>query len=218
MYKYVIWDFNGTILDDLDLCLDLLNQMLVKQNKQPLSVSRYKEVFGFPIKDYYIEAGLSFDTESFDDMSQFFIKHYQPASFSCKIHSGVIDTLIALQKLGIKSIILSASQTDNLIEQTKVLGIHDYFEYIVGTDNIKGQGKVERGNELMKQTGINPKECLYVGDTIHDAEVAKALGVKVLLYTQGHQSESRLRTVKERIIYEISDIIEVVRGESHEIR
>ncbi len=212
MYKYLIWDFNGTILDDLVLCLDLLNVMLEKQNKPKLDVPAYKHVFGFPIKDYYIQAGLTFDSWSFDQMSQFFIERYQPASFECPIHKGVIETLQTSIQMGLKNIILSASQTDNLIEQTKILNIFQYFDYIIGTDNIKGQGKIERGIQLMKETGIDPKSCLYVGDTIHDAEVAKALGVKVLLYTGGHQSEARLRTANERIIYEISDIINVIKG------
>lgn len=212
MYDYVIWDFNGTILDDVDLCLDLLNQMLIKQNKPTLSVEKYKEVFGFPIRKYYLDAGLSFEQESFDEMSVFFIDRYQPASFQCPIHKGVISTIEELHRLGIRSVILSASHTDNLIEQTKVLNIHQYFDHIIGTDNIKGQGKVERGISFIKESGINPKKCLYVGDTIHDAEVANALGVKVLLYTGGHQSKNRLKSTNETIIYEISDIIKHVKG------
>lgn len=211
MYKYIIWDFNGTILDDLQLCLDLLNVMLEKQSKPKLNVDAYRNVFGFPIKDYYIQAGLTFESWSFDEMSQFFIERYQPSSFNCEIHKGVIDALQEVIRLGMKNIILSASQTDNLIEQTKILNIYPYFEYIVGTDNIKGQGKVERGLKLMKDTGINPKQCIYIGDTVHDAEVAKALGVEVVLFAGGHQSEERLRTANERIIYEISDIISYIK-------
>ena len=153
-----------------------------------LSIEQYKEVFGFPIKDYYIQAGLTFEETSFDELSQFFIERYQPASFSCSLHKGVIETLESLDRLGIKNIILSASKTDNLIEQTQVLDIFKYFEYIIGTDNIKGQGKIERGLELMKQSGIDPMACLYVGDTIHDAEVATTLGVKVILYAGDRKS------------------------------
>ena len=97
MYQYVIWDFNGTILDDLNLCLDLLNEMLVNQSKPMLSVEAYRNVFGFPIKDYYIQAGLTFEKRSFDELSQFFIERYQPASFNCKIHNGVINTLNELR-------------------------------------------------------------------------------------------------------------------------
>lgn len=212
MYKYIIWDFNGTILDDLELCLDLLNDMLQQQNKPVIDVSRYKDIFGFPIQDYYVQAGISFDTVSFDALSQYFIEKYQPASFSCQLNQGVIEVLTETTALGIKHIILSASKTDNLIEQTHVLGINQYFEDVIGTDNIKGMGKVQRGLDWIKETQINPNECLYVGDTIHDAEVAQALGVKVLLYAGGHQSKKQLLTKRKQIIDSIRDIINYIKG------
>ncbi|MCU0104361.1 HAD hydrolase-like protein [Acholeplasma vituli] len=207
MIKYLIWDFNGTILDDLVLCLDLLNDMLEQQNKPRIDIPAYKNIFGFPIKDYYIEAGLSFDTVSFDVLSQYFIQKYQPSSFQCRIHEGVIDVLKMTRNMGVKNIILSASETNNLLEQVKVLGIETYFEHIVGTDNIKGQGKVARGIQLMNDTGIDPKQCLYIGDTIHDAEVAEALGIKVILYSGGHQSKERLKSTNAIIIDHLSDIM-----------
>lgn len=207
MIKHLIWDFNGTILDDLQLCLDLLNDMLTQQNKPSIDIPTYKDIFGFPIKDYYLEAGLSFDTVSFDVLSQYFIQKYQPASFQCHIHEGVIEVLNQTREKDIKNIILSASETNNLLEQTRVLNIDSYFTYIIGTDNIKGQGKVERGIKFMKDTGIDPSTCLYVGDTIHDAEVAQALGVKVILYSGGHQSKQRLKVTNAIIIDHLSDIM-----------
>ena len=63
----------------------------------------------------------------------------------------------------------------------------------------------------MKQSGIDPIACLYVGDTIHDAEVATTLGVKVILYAGGHQSENRLKKTNEAIIDQISDIIKYIK-------
>ena len=64
MQKHIFFDFNGTIINDLDLCLDLLNQILTKQNKRNLSMEEYKNVFTFPIRDYYIAAGVDFNLES----------------------------------------------------------------------------------------------------------------------------------------------------------
>ena len=44
MYKYIFFDFNGTIIDDIDLCLDLLNEILRKQNKPLVGKKKYKEI------------------------------------------------------------------------------------------------------------------------------------------------------------------------------
>ena len=208
--KYIIWDFNGTILDDLDLCLDLLNGMLAKQQKPMVTKKDYLEIFGFPIKDYYIKAGLSFESQSFDDMSVEFIKAYQPKSFKSKLHEGLVQTLDSLKLKGIRHIILSASETNNLIEQVNYFGLTRYFDYIVGTDNIKGLGKIDAGLNLIKELNEDKSRFIYVGDTIHDFEVAEALGVQVVLYTKGHQSEARLKEKTTNIIHHISDIINYI--------
>lgn len=208
--KYVIWDFNGTILDDLDLCVSILNSMLMKQNKPLISKNEYLDIFGFPIQTYYEKAGLSFESDSFEDLSFDFIVKYQPKSMFEQLHEGVIETLIALQNRGIKSIILSASETNNLIEQIEHFGLTQYFDYIVGTDNVKALGKVQAGLKLMKTLNEDKSAFLYIGDTIHDCEVAKALDVNIVLYTKGHQSESRLRDKTNQVIHKIYDIIKYI--------
>ena len=210
--KYIIWDFNGTILDDLDLCLDLLNSMLAKQQKPAVTKNQYLDIFGFPIKDYYIKAGLSFDAQSFDDMSIDFIKAYQPESFKSKLHEGLVQTLDNLKLKGIRHIILSASETNNLKEQVNYFGLTRYFDYVVGTDNVKGLGKIDAGLNLIKQLKEKKEHFIYVGDTIHDFEVAEALGIQVVLYTKGHQSEARLKEKTTNIIHHISDIINYIEN------
>ena len=66
MIKYVFFDFNGTILNDVDLCLNLLNQILAKQGHKSISLEEYKNIFTFPIKRYYELAGIDFSKDSFE--------------------------------------------------------------------------------------------------------------------------------------------------------
>ncbi|HBT59727.1 MAG TPA: hypothetical protein DEA45_02760 [Acholeplasmataceae bacterium] len=210
MKKYVIWDFNGTVLDDLKLSVDLLNVMLRRQNKKELSVDQYLEVFGFPIKAYYEKAGISFEDESFDVMADFFIRQYQPESLKQALNKGVRETLTVLKQSGVKNILLSASEQNNLEEQIKHFELDHLFEVVLGTDNIKAHGKVYKGIDYLKKHNINPNDCLYIGDTTHDYEVAQALGVEVLLYTGGHQSERVLNQTGARLVSSISDIIKYI--------
>lgn len=210
MKKYIIWDFNGTILDDLDLCINLLNDMLNKQNKKSISKETYLDIFGFPIYDYYLKAGLSFEQQSFDSMSVDFIKQYQPLSFKQNLHEGVVETLERLNQMGIVNIILSASETKNLFEQTDYFDITKYFKHIVGTDNVKGLGKIDAGIRLIEALNIDKKTVLYIGDTIHDLEVAEALDVNLVFYGKGHQSLDRLKLKDKPIITHIGDIIKYI--------
>ena len=213
MIKYVFWDFNGTILDDKQLSLDLLNEILKKQNKKMLTMDEYLEVFGFPIKDYYMRSGVTFENESFEDMADWFIKEYQPKSLKLSIHKDVEETLIILQKMGIKNIVLSASQQDNLEEQIEHFGLTKYFMEILGIDNIHALGKEEVGRAYIKKEGISPKECLYVGDTTYDFELSHRLGIMPLLFTGGHQSKEKLLTKRAIVIDDMYDIIDYINKE-----
>lgn len=210
MIKYVIWDFNGTILDDRELTLNLLNEMLIKQNKPPLNLDEYLEVFGFPIQEYYLRAGIDFKSESFEEMAKWFIQEYQPASLNLKLVNNIEKTLKELTKRGIRNICLSASEQSNLEEQLKHYHINQYFTAVLGTSNIHAIGKRDIGLNYLSENNINPNSCLLVGDTDEDYRVAKFLGVKPVLYLNGHQSGKRLKEITDLIIDDVYDILKLI--------
>ena len=69
MNKYIFLDFNGTVLDDVDLCLSLLNEMLYEKENKTVDIDEYKHVFGFPIIKYYIAAGFDFSKYTFEELA-----------------------------------------------------------------------------------------------------------------------------------------------------
>ena len=62
----IIWDWNGTLLNDVDICVKSMNHLLEKRNLPLLDINRYKTVFGFPVKDYYAKIGFDFTKENFE--------------------------------------------------------------------------------------------------------------------------------------------------------
>ncbi|MCR5299274.1 MAG: HAD family hydrolase, partial [Erysipelotrichaceae bacterium] len=65
--KTFIFDFNGTVLDDIDHSLDCINTLLTKYRiREPLSLDEYRHIFTFPVIDYYRKAGFDFDVYSFE--------------------------------------------------------------------------------------------------------------------------------------------------------
>lgn len=68
-YKCLIWDWNGTLLNDLQLCVTVMSDMLKGRDLPLLTAERYREVFGFPVKDYYVKLGFNFGIESFEIIS-----------------------------------------------------------------------------------------------------------------------------------------------------
>ncbi|MDO4500954.1 MAG: HAD hydrolase-like protein [Erysipelotrichaceae bacterium] len=204
--KYVIFDFNGTIVDDVQLSLDCFNNVR-KQflNKGPIDVKEYREIFTFPVKAYYEAGGFDFEKMSFEEIGQVWMDDYISRRKECKVNEGIIDFFKRNREKGIKNVVLSASKIENLIEQIKELGIYDYLDEILGIDNIYASSKVPIGKEFIKDK--NKEDCVMIGDTIHDAEVAKEMGIRCILVAIGHQSKEKLMSVCDEVYDSIEEVI-----------
>lgn len=187
----IFFDFNGTILDDLELTFNILNEMLIDEGHQPITLSRYLDIFDFPIKDYYIKAGFDFNKTSFEELAIKFINKYQPRSMSLKLHEGLIRTVLELKSEGHHVVVLSASKYDNLMEQMKNYQIDHLFDDILGINDIYAKSKVEIAKKYVQDHGIESEDIIMVGDTLHDSEVATALNGKMIYYSKGHQAKHR---------------------------
>lgn len=203
--KYIIYDFNGTILDDVDVCLKCLNYLLVKYKvSEPIDLAHYLEIFTFPVIDYYKAAGFTFEDESFEVIGREWMDMYQASKAEYHLAAGVVDKLKDNLNKGYKNVILSASKQDNLIVQCKELGIYEYFDDILGIGDIYAGSKEYIAREWIKDK--NPAECIFIGDTIHDLDVAKAMGVRCALVARGHQAKHRLEAVHDEVYDDIREV------------
>lgn len=203
--KYIFWDFNGTILDDARLCYDILTEMLKEENRPPVTFEEYLMIFTFPVEAYY-DIVYDLKKTSFKELAHRFIDRYQPRSLACPLHDGVIETIKACENLGYINVLLSASEEKNLHEQLKHYRIEHLFQSILGTTNVYATSKIAVGKRFIEENHIDPKDVIMIGDTLHDAEVAESLGIRIILFTKGHQHPSRLKK------YETIDQIQALLG------
>jgi phosphoglycolate phosphatase len=206
-YKHIIWDWNGTLFNDVHLCNDIINSLLVKNGITPLSLRRYREIFTFPIKDYYIEAGFDFSKTSFEILGKEFMDEYEKRKTEAAIFNNVKDILEFVKSCGLTQSILSAYVQGVLEEFVEYFQIRDYFIGLAGLDNIYAESKVEIGKKCIKNLNYDEKDILLIGDTKHDFEVAEALGIDCILVTTGHQSQKRL----EECGVKVFDNLELVK-------
>ena len=203
----VILDFNGTILDDLDLCFNVLNEMLNMYNHPSVTKEQYLNIFTFPVIEYYRVAGFNFDNEPFDELAPIFINKYQPNSLKCPLHKGVVDMIKKWRSENKKIVLLSASKRNLMMEQLEHFKIIDLFDEILGTDTINAVGKEYLAKEYLEKNHVDKETTIMIGDTLHDDEVADVLGISSFLVAKGHQSKERL--LKSKAI-DIDDIKEIV--------
>ena len=217
-YKHIIWDWNGTLLNDGWLFVEVMNIILKRRKMKAITLENYRENFGFPVKDYYIKLGFDFDTQSFESSGLEFIKEYEKNCFKAELYPQVIPLLNELQKLGISHSILSAQHQILLDDLTRYYKIRNQFIGIIGLDNHYAHSKVKNGVDWIKQLEINPKKILMIGDTDHDFEVAIAMGVDCLLLSHGHNCISRLQNTGAIVINDLMELSELFEIELNEIK
>jgi len=195
MYKkieHIIWDWNGTLLNDAQICVDAMNYSLQKRNMPLLNLESYRKLFCFPVINYYKLLGFDFDKESFEKLSVEFISQYSELSKNAKLIENVKQVLESYKNKGLKQYILSASQINNLKTQLEFYNLTNYFEDIVALDHIFATSKVEVGKKWLNKSAIPLEEIIIFGDTTHDHETAIELGCDIALIANGHQSKERL--------------------------
>ena len=212
MEKYIFLDFNGTVLNDVDLCLNLLNMMLVEKGKKALDITEYKNVFTFPIKTYYEKAGFDFIGYTYEELADFFVVEYSRRNVTESfIYTDFRDFIKEVRVLGYKIILCSASMEKMLLEQLKQFGIDDVFDDVIALSDHFAISKLELTKEYVKNHSIDLSKSYFIGDTTHDAEVGKECGLNVILVERGHQSYDVLKTQKTLIVKDFLEVLNYLK-------
>jgi phosphoglycolate phosphatase len=190
-YKHIIWDWNGTLLDDTQAGVNAINAMLATRSLPQIDTPYYRDVFGFPVINFYRTIGFNIEQEDWDAVAHEFHDLFL-SDDSIRLHDDAIGALSLIRQTGMSQSVLSASEQSILSAMLESFGIAHYFDGIFGVDNLYGHSKLELGHALLKRLCLPPDTVLMVGDSLHDHEVALSLGVNCLLIAQGHQSSARL--------------------------
>lgn len=208
--EHIVWDWNGTLLNDISVCVFAMNKLLNDYNLPEISYEKYKQVFTFPVKDYYEKIGFDFNKVSFDVPALKFIDYYHEFLPKVSLFNEVNKVLRHLKKMGYKNYILSAMEQETLLSSVSDLGIASYFQFIVGISDHFAKGKVDAGKNLIEKSNIDPLKTLIIGDTLHDKEVAEALGFSCVLVSQGHQNEERLKINGNIVFANLNEVLEIL--------
>lgn len=192
-YRHLIWDWNGTLLDDVEYCLAVMNVILRRRGLPELDRQRYHAVFDFPVRDYYARLGFDGVKDSFEALSVEFITGYDAHRLDCALQPDSRRLLAAVQAAGLTQSILSAYRHETLVEIVDHFGLTPYFASLAGLDNIYAHSKAALGRLQVGKLGLPPHEILLIGDTLHDLQVAREIGVDCVLVAAGHHPAEKLR-------------------------
>ena len=201
---YIIWDWNGTLIDDVSAAVNALNRMLALRGVAPVTQDFYRAHFGFPVRPFYATVGLDLAHEDWGRICTDFHRFIAEEP-SQHLRPDARDALQCVLDHGGRQAILSALRQDLLLRDTAREGVQGFFDARFGVDNLDGATKLSRGHDLMTHLKANrlviPDQPLFfIGDTLHDAEVGTALGATPILVEGGHQNGTRLHTVGHVVV------------------
>ncbi len=192
--KHVLWDWNGTLLDDTAACVDSLNLMLRRRGVKPISLDFYRREFAFPVRAFYEKIGVRLADEDWDALAREYHDTYHSRPLALNVET--VPALETVREAGMRQSIISALRQDMLEADTARFGVDGYMDEICGTDNLNGGSKLARARELLGRLGNPPGgDVVVIGDALHDWEVADSLGVRCILFSGGGHSAERLACV-----------------------
>ncbi len=194
MTTHVIWDWNGTLLDDAAFSMGLMNGILKKRRMPTLNgIGDYHRAFAFPIRQYYANVGLTSD-DDFLEAAHEWMDAYMAGERACALRATAVEAMDYLCAKTIGQVVISASEIGNLIKQVERIGIMDRFDALCGLNDIYGTGKADIARKWLIDSGAEAKNVVMIGDTAHDFDVARAIGCRCVLLDGGHQARAALET------------------------
>lgn len=210
--KLILWDWNGTLLNDAPVTLDIFNMVRVECGYEPVSLERYRDLYRHPIRAMYEEAGMDLSRHTFESLADRWSELYTSYHSPPTLHDDAVSILRAFQERGLRQSILSALPHNILERSVRTHDVERFFETIHGATDPLGHGKVEMGKEVARNLGVTGKEIVIVGDSSHDAEVAQELGSHCFLVPRGAESEGRLTQTGFPVCATLLDVYTKIHG------
>lgn len=204
-YKNILWDWNGTILNDTPVAFEATNILLERYGYPTITLKYYRDNIDTPIVNFYSKI---FDLNKHDIqmLDEEWGVLYNQLSDKIGLHKDVEELLHFFVDENCRQVVLSAFRTEVITKYARKFSVEEYFEDILGTQNIVMESKTIRGRRYMTEHKFAPEQTLYIGDTVHDCDTALALCVDCVLFSGGQQSPKLLQQCGVPVFDSFSEI------------
>ena len=189
---HLVWDWNGTLLDDLHLVLDATNAALRSVGGRPVSMEEHRRDFHRPISAYYSQVlGRPIGEDDFATLDQVFHDVYRAGLAQCRLAP---DALTALGSWTGSQSLLSMYFHRELVPVVTRHGLDGHLRRVDGLrDRVGGGSKTPHLLAHLAALDLAGPDCVLIGDSVDDADAAAAVGARIVLYAGGITHEARLR-------------------------
>jgi phosphoglycolate phosphatase-like HAD superfamily hydrolase len=206
--RHLVWDWNGTLLDDTALVVAATNATLTGLGARSISVDDHRTGFFRPVAAYYeVLLGHPVPDEEFARLDTMFHAVYHDGLAGAGLAPDALEAIGAWT--GSQSL-LSMFFHDDLVAQVRQRGLEPLLGRVDGRRTlVDGGSKAPYLAAHLAALGIAPGEAVLVADTVDDAEAARAVGASIVLYTGGITDEARLRATGAPLAASLLEAVEV---------
>ncbi len=208
-YKYIFWDWNGTLLDDAEAAWKAVNKMLENRVLAPITFQQYKEYIDVPIIRFY-EKVMDMSKEDMESISVEFDTLWKTNLKTSPLAMGTNEILDAISKKGAEQYIFSSSRNELIEPLLDNFSLSRYFKRVLGAPDRYVGSKAQRTRDYILNNNIPVNETLFIGDMLHDSEVAEFVGADCILVSNGHQCEKALKTSGRIVLSSLSELVNYI--------
>ncbi len=208
MTKVIIFDFDGTLADTIDILLSITNRLSAEfgfksatkeelaqlSNLNSWQILQYSgiSIFKFPLLIRRLKAELHSE-----------VPHIQ-------LFPGIKEVLLGLKKRGFQLGIITSNSRENVLGTLEKNCLHDTFTFFYSGSTF---GKHKVINKWLRIEKINPEKVVYVGDEVRDIDAAKKTGIKVIAVGWGFNSQEALAAQNPDFLIERpQELIEIMNS------
>jgi len=187
MTKVIIFDFDGTLADTIDILLSITNRLSVELGFKSATKEQIAQLSNLTSWQVLQYSGISIF--KFPLLIRMLKAESRTEIPNIRLFPGIKEVLLELKKQGFQLGIITSNSRENVLESMKKNALQDTFTFIYSGSTF---GKHKVINRWLKTEHINAKEVVYVGDEIRDIEAARKTGIKVIAVGWGFNSEEAL--------------------------
>ena len=210
--KHIIWDFNGTLLNDAQLSVDLDNDVFDQIGVPRITLEDYRNNMTMPVRDFYSAVGVDYSVHSYETIARLWLDEFNQKAVGVGLVSGALDAIRYFHSQGRSQSVLSASYEPSLRKQCEALGLTPYMTDISGLEDESASKKTEIGRRQLRELGLEGRDVVLIGDMLTDAHLAEDLGADCILVSWGHNDLKRLLSSGLPVARDFGELEEILKG------
>ncbi len=184
MYKTVIFDLDGTLIDTSAGVIACGKYAMSKIGMPEISDAAARKILGPPLADSFPNE-LGVPLEKVDAAIEYFREHYQTQQYNAKVYDGITNLLEFLKQRGTKIAVATLKHESFAAGVLEHFGIAKYMDMICGASTEAESKKEILLNKILKEFGNSKDEAVLIGDTRYDARGAKNADIDFIAVSYG---------------------------------